>query len=299
MRIVLATAEPRGAYHLTPFDPVVRTSEHEWLHLVPYPESLQGCSAVSAVSDVSVLERADVVVITGGTLSAWTELVARYANDLGLRTCFSEVSYLRPTPHHCPPRFDVITAVSKAGAQVISAHLDVPFEKIIITGTPLTDSLPPHTPLPRRVLLLSTSEATQIDPDGNLRSLGLHLLEQGFDVSVRCHPREDSRTWEGFTLDSSASVIESAALASAVVCYPRTASAPVAALGVPVVSLVPGPEATSGLPASLINLGTRVNTWQEAAAALNDAPPVPREDLVDILGPVGGSALRTVSHWVG
>jgi hypothetical protein len=123
VRLVLATAEPRGAYHLTPFDPVVRTSEHEWLHLVPYPESLQGCSAVSAVSDVSVLE--------------------------------------------------------------------------------------------------------------------------------------------------------SAALASAVVCYPRTASAPVAALGVPVISLVTGPEATSGLPASLINLGTRVNTWQEAAAALNDASPMP------------------------
>jgi hypothetical protein len=50
MRIVIATAEPRGAYHLTPLANALKESLDEFVHLVPYPEPVQG----EAIMDVTI-----------------------------------------------------------------------------------------------------------------------------------------------------------------------------------------------------------------------------------------------------
>lgn len=84
MSIVIVTAEPRGAYHLTPLGPALDNSDGSFTHLVPYPEPVQGTAAAAVTSDVTVLDRCDLLVVTGGTFSAWTKLAARHAMTLGV-----------------------------------------------------------------------------------------------------------------------------------------------------------------------------------------------------------------------
>lgn len=70
MRVTIVTAEPLGAYHLTPLAAAIAASDASFTHLVPYEEPTQGHSAAVTTTSVTAIDRCDRLVITGGTLSA-------------------------------------------------------------------------------------------------------------------------------------------------------------------------------------------------------------------------------------
>lgn len=299
MHIVIATAEPRGAYHLAPLYTAFLASGHRFTHLVPYPEPVQGAPWSEISSDLGILEHADRVVLTGGGYTPWTELIAHRAQALGIPVIVSELAYgvsenLRPRP-----RPSLLTAMSPAGAQVLSAYHQMPLDRIPITGTPLLDTLPAWAPVPSRVLLLSSSEMSQRDPASVLLAIAHRLRELGYEVLLRCHPREDRSVWDGFPIDASPTPAIAASTASVVIGYPGSAHPIVAALGVPLVALAPTEALRTALPPEQSRI---IPNWISSLAqlepALAAASPANASLLEFVNGPLGGSAHRLVQHWV-
>ena len=301
LRIVIATAEPLGAYHLVPLHDALRTAElsgHTFTHLIPYPEKVQGLPWEHVTADVRVLDRADVVVITGGGFTAWTELVAKYCSQLGIPFVVTELAYGAQPDGVQHPAPAAVSALSPAGAENLALYHDVSLETVVVTGTPLLDGLPLWVPARDRVLLLSSVEANDRDPSQELRSIADALRARGHDVVVRCHPREDRSTWDGIPLDQSPTAAHAAQYASFVVGYPGSAHPVVAALGVPVVALAPTEELRSALPPAQASV---IPTWVsscEEFLTLTSFPATPSEAILFANGPIGGSGSRVVEFWL-
>ena len=299
MRIAIATAEPRGAYHLTPLAAALNESLTEFVHLVPYPESVQGEPVVEVSSCLSVIETCDRVVVTGGTLSAWTELVCRYAASLNKPVMFTELAYVNNTTPVTPRApINLATALSIDGADSVSKYLRM--SDVVVTGTPALDGLPLWNPVHKRALLLSTSDMTRRDPTLELLATGIALRQHGWDVRVRTHPREDRTPWDSFNVVDGETQAESAASAQVVIGYPGSAHVLAAAVGVPVIALSPNAVLAS------------VFTERQAAAMsahaqsatevldLIDSVRTPEPLLVEaVVGPIGGASRRIVDLWTG
>jgi hypothetical protein len=297
MKVVVATAEPRGAYHLTPLAGALKMNAASFFHLVPYPEPVQGTASIEVVSQLPIINDCDRVVITGGTFSPWTELVARYAVSLGKPVVFSELAYVgnpAPVVPHVP--IALATALSADGASSLTHYLGAPH--VSVTGTPTLDQLPAWTPAPKRALLLSTSDMATRDPDLVLLGTARALQGRGWEVKVRPHPREDLAPWNGISVVEDETQAESASLAQIVIGYPGSAHVLAVAVGVPVIALSPNAALAA------------VFTEQQAAAmsghaqsvadvlGLIDVVKAPDQVLVEaVVGPVGGAAQRIVDLW--
>jgi hypothetical protein len=299
MHVVIATAEPRGAYHLRPLAEALEASAAAFTHLTPYPEPVQGDPVVEVSTKVQVLAGCDRVVVTGGTFSAWTELVARHAVALGKPVIFSELAYVsEPPPLHPPCAVDLVTALSPDSARVLRHYLGV--AEVQVTGTPALDDLPPWRPVPGRVVLLSTSDMAARDPDQHLVRVAQDLESTGWEVLVRLHPREDPSPWERFTVVAGETVVESAAAAQVVLGYPGTAHVVAAAVGVPVLALAP----TAALrqvftPQQAAAISGHARTAAEAVTLVSTAMPPDPVKVAEVVGPVGGAAQRLVAAWTG
>lgn len=276
--------------------PAMRASGHHFTHLVPYPEAVQGTAWDVTAHDVSVLESADRLVLTGGGYTAWTELLAHRAASLGLEVVMSELAYGAAPDGVSRPHPDRLSALGAAGAELFAAYHGHRLSDVVITGTPLLDTLPAWEPVAGHVLLLSTAEAATRDPDHVLRSIGERLRTDGHAVTVRCHPREDRAYWDGFPIDASASAALAARHVTVVIGYPGSAHPVCAALGVPVVAVAPNEALRAALPESHRAV---VPTWVTRADQLDlDAlNPSAREDVEHVCGPVGGAAQRVVEFW--
>lgn len=299
MRIVIVTAEPRGAYHLAPLVEALKEAPVSFTHLVPYPEPVQGDPVVEVSSHASVIAECDRLVVTGGTFSAWTELAARQATRLGKPVVFSELAYVgnaEPiTP--CVP-VALATALSADGAASVSRYLAV--SGVLITGTPALDDLPAWKPVARRALLLSTSDMALRDPELSLLAVAHALRDRGWDVRVRTHPREDRMPWKGFEIVNSETQAESAASAQVVVGYPGSAHVLAAAVGVPVIAL--SPNATLAAVFSEPQAAAMSAHAYSAAEVLDliETAQSPEPALVEaVVGPVGGASHRLVGLWAG
>jgi hypothetical protein len=163
---------------------------------------------------LSVLEHADLVVITGGGYTAWSELVALRCQQLGVRFVVSELAYGAQADGLNHPKPVAVSALSPAGAENLARYHEVPVGDIVVTGTPLLDAMPPWQPVPGRVLVLSSVDAATRDPDRVLMAFVETLTGQGREIHVRCHPREDRANWAGYTLDESPSAALAARRAS-------------------------------------------------------------------------------------
>ena len=296
MHIVIATAEPRGAYHLVPLHQSMMLSSSRFTHLVPYPEALQGEAWSSVSSDANILGSAELVVITGGGFSAWTELVARRADELNLPWVVSELAYgSRPDGIARPQPF-ALSAMSRAGASLFAEYHGSEFGEVVITGTPLLDNLPIWRPIDKRALILSSVDAAIRDPGNVLREIASRLVEDRWEVVVRTHPREDRAYWDGFKLDYSPTPALAAQSASIVIGYPGSAHPICAALGVPTVAVVPTPELYAALPPAHCAI---IPTWIEFADELEPySLPASNEATIEyICGPIGGSAQRLLDFW--
>jgi hypothetical protein len=299
MRIVIATAEPRGAYHLAPLAGALKTSGSAVVHLVPYPEPVQGNPVVEVVTCISVVADCDRVVVTGGTFSAWTELVARHAVTLGKPVVFSELAYVgnaEPVAPHVP--VDFATALSDDGAASLSQYLGL--AHVAVTGTPALDGLPAWAPEPKRALLLSTSDMVIRDPGLVLVAAAHALRQRGWDVRVRPHPREDRTPWDGFEVVDGETQAESAASAAVVVGYPGSAHVLAAAVGAPVIALSP--------TAALADVFTERQAAAMSAHAQSVRDVLDIVDTVDspdpalveaVVGPLGDASRRIVDLWTG
>jgi hypothetical protein len=296
MHIVLATAEPRAAYHIAPLLKAAGRRNAAITHLVPSPEPVQGHPWPATTSDPRVLETADRIVLTGGSLSAWTEIIARLANERGVPVRFVELATVRENRPGDTPRIEAVSAVSPATAAVLSERFRIDRQKIRVTGTPLLDEMPAWTPRPRSCVLYSTVAATDRDPRRELWRVGDQLVNQGWDVKVRCHPREDRDLWARFALCEEPSPAASAARARIMIGYPGTAHAVVAALGCPVIALAPAEMRDHDLSIAQQRLMSGwCRTAEEVIAAMATARPAPKELVEDAVGPVGGAAERIIS----
>ena len=299
MHIVIATAEPRGAYHLTPLAEALKAGDASYVHLVPYPEPVQGAPAVDVTSQLSVIDSCDRVVVTGGTFSAWTEIVARYSVAQGKPVLFSELAYVgnaSPVSPRVP--VDLITALSSDGAASLSHYLGA--LSVIVTGTPALDGLPVWEPTHKRALLLSTSDMILRDPELSLLTTGHALRERGWEVRVRTHPREDREPWEGFEIVEGETQAESAATAQIVIGYPGSAHVLAAAVGVPVIALSPTAElAAVFTERQAAAMSAHARSVSDVLDLVDTATP-PDSALVEaVVGPVGGASARIVKLWSG
>jgi hypothetical protein len=297
VHIVISTAEPRGAYHLEPLYQSMMLASPRFTHLVPYPEPLQGLAWSNVSSDPAVLESADLVVVTGGGFTAWTELVARRADELNKPWIVSELAYgsrpdgvERPHPH-------AVSAMSRAGAELFSAYHGVDVDDVVITGIPLLDNLPTWRPEPKRALILSSVDTATRDPDNVLRTLATRLVSEGWDVVVRTHPREDREPWSSFRLDASLTPAHAASSATVVIGYPGSAHPICAAIGVPTVAVAPTPELYAALPPAHCAI---IPTWVERPDDLDTTSLLASSSatIEYVCGPIGGSAQRLVDFWI-
>ena len=296
MHIVLVTAEPRAAYHIAPLMKAAGRRNASITHLVPYPEPVQGHPWPATTSDPRVLETADRIVVTGGSLSAWTEIIARLANERGVPVRFVELATIGENKPGDTPNIEAVSAVSPATATTLSERFKIDRQNIRVTGTPLLDEMPAWTPGARNCVLYSRVDAAERDPRRELWRVGDQLVNQGWNVKVRCHPREDRTLWERFTFCEETTPAAAAAHARIMVGYPGTAHAVVAAMGCPVVALAPGRMREHDLPVAQRRL---VSGWYETAeeviAAMAGAKPAPKDLIADAVGPIGGAAERIIS----
>ena len=302
MNIVIATAEPLGAYHLVPLYPAMGAATlagHSFTHLIPYPEKVQGEPWRSTSADLSVLEAADLVVLTGGGYTAWTELLARECVRIGVRFVITELAYGAQSDGQEHPRPMALSAMSPAGAANLSRYHNWNQGDIVITGTPLLDDLPVWQPVVDRVLLLSSVESDTRDPDGVLKKIAGDLVAAGKHVVVRCHPREDRSIWDGFELDTSTTPARAASNAEIVIGYPGSAHPIAAAIGVPVVAVAPTAALRDALPTEQASV---IPTWitdLSQVELLSHAVPTSASVLYATNGPSGNSGERVVEFWLG
>lgn len=293
--IVIATAEPYGAYHLTPFSSTDLAEKA--IHLIPHGDTTQGTSSIPVSSDRTILKDASLLVITGGSISEWTEELAREANSLNIPVVLSELAY---TPDFTETAPDIklagITAGAPSGKRRYSHYLNVPEENITITGHPLLDDATDHTPAPKdyqRILLISSVGL----PVGATTTLKEATIELGMitpDIHVRLHPREDHHLWTEYEVNHGTTLIEDLRNTDIVVGSPGTAYVAAAALNIPIVTLK---EATHPqVPEELI-AASKVCTIKTLLETVQTATATSPEIREDIVGPLGGSAQRMVAYW--
>lgn len=304
LNVVVATAEPRGAYHLEPLHETIRRRVSLRLtHIVPYEEQMQGQPWDETTSDMEALRQADRVVITGGRISAWTELVWRYAHSIGKDVTYTELAFLSETvPTYSGVRWPPMgnaSAINEASGLIVSRMF--PGTPVTITGAPLLQGAAEESqsdPTSRKVLFLSRVGREKDDAEDQARKLMTKLRSEGFEPIVRHHPREDPGAWAPWQTDRSPSAAHAAAGTYAVCGYPGTALSLLAALGHPAVALETSDRLARMLPEHQRDVvGARARRAEEAYKALMERRTASAQAREKVVGPAGDAAGRIVDLW--
>lgn len=296
-RVLIATNEPWGTYHVSPLLPEARRQGWEIVQLVPDRSGVKPGDPVP----VALLDEAgdaDLLVVTGA--GDWpAECAARLR---GLPLAASSLAYQLPVEapraKEFRGRLRAITASSPAEAQVFDDYLGVR-RPIEVVGTPQTDDLPRHAPEAGTVLVLTSvtrSSETGGSAPGTELLLGAaeRLAAAGRHILVGLHPREDRSLWERYEISTVPSV-QASARAEVAIGIPGTVFPVVAAVGVPLVGCT---DPALQIPGYLLSVCSRTLTSaDDAVAAVDGAEPVSRRVLYEAAGPVGGSARRLFKVW--
>lgn len=294
--VVVATAEPFGAYHLSALAEGLAEHhrDHDIVHLIPYDAPTQGRSPFPCVVEASVLEHADRVVVVGGGLSPWTELVARRTVSLGTPLLYTQLAKYSPFfPADLPVR--VVTAFTQQDAARFASAW--PGAALHVTGNPLLDDMSIRGREPGRVLVLSTADVRERDPGHVLPRFAAELAETR-PLAVRPHPREVPGVWEGLPLLADGSFVEQVSAAEMVLAYEGSLVLAAAHRGAKVVLFRPaGSDILSSEDlAALPNTASTLDGLRALCTAPAACDP---GVLAGLLGPVGGSALRILDAWCG
>lgn len=294
-KIVLATSEPSANYHFASFD-----DKHaaNLVHLIPSVGDVQGNTAVPTTDDMGVIDDAALVVLIGGTVSEWTRHVGFMANEAGIPLVFSELAYVpSEAANFYLPEFDAYSAVSPYGVFNIKGFFDSNEIDVTVTGHPFLDNLPEYSPHEKRILVLSS--VFKKDAGAELRKSIKALSDNGYNVIVRPHPREQNAAWEGFNLSTEKSLIRDLSMSEAMIGVPGTGFIAAAALGVPSLA-IEGSTLDTTLPE--FKYIFRYVHANEIVGAIEKIPAL--EDIAGkfLTGPIGivdgkSSSDRLVEFW--
>lgn len=292
MLVLLATAEPFGAYHLAPvFAYATPSAGVSFLHLLPYSDTVQGSAAVRSLADFSLLERADLLVLCGGGFSPWLELLARHAASIGLPLQYTQLARRGSSvPSGLPVRR--ATVWSELEADFFATRF--PSADLRVVGNPILDE-PPTTTLrtPGSLLVLSTANPLAFDPQLHLPQIAAALAADGHAVRVRLHPRETLVPWEGVECLRGGSFAAQVGAADLVVSYDGSLPLLAAARGARVCCFST-PERPLLDPLPLLH---RVHDESSVRTALRTLPSTPPETLISFVGPFPGAAQRIMHAW--
>jgi len=290
--VLLATAEPFGVYHLAPvFAHAAPPAGVSFVHLLPYPDAVQGAAAVPSLADFSLLARADLLVLCGGGFSPWLELLARHAASIGLPLRYTQLAR----------RGSVVPAGLPVRRATVWTELEADFfadafpaADLRVVGNPILDEPPASTPrVPGSLLVLSTENPAIPDPQSCLPRLAADLAAEGRTVRVRLHPRETGSRWEDVECLRDGSFAAQVDAADLVVAYDGSLPLLAAARGARVCCFsAPGQAVPDPLP-----LLPRVHDEFSVRAALHDLPTIPPEALIPFVGPFPGAAQRIMQAW--
>ncbi|MFI0735380.1 hypothetical protein ACH4S9_41305 [Streptomyces sp. NPDC021225] len=297
-RVLVATNEPWGTYHVKPLLAEVARRGWQLTQLVPDYTQITPGDPVRVATPADAPE-ADLLVVTGA--GDWpADCAARFRR---LPLAASALAYQKPVEapraRELRPRIRLLTASSPAEGRAFAQYLGTR-RPVRAVGSPQTDRLPARRPEPGLVLVLTS--VTHPDATGDAAP-GTELLLAGAEklaaagkrILVGLHPREDRRLWDRYEISDVPSVTASAR-AEAAIGIPGTVFPLVAAVGTPLVGCT-DPELT--VPDYLLAVCSATVDDAGAAVAAVDAAHLPDAAvLADAVGPVGGSAARLLDAWL-
>jgi hypothetical protein len=253
VKLVIATAEPYGSYHLRGFRQLFDNSPHEFVHLIPYDEQTQGEPVIPTTGETDCIFDADRIIITGGCFSPWTLSLSFLANQLNIPVYFSELAFVPlDVLDFAPPAISKASVFGSKSGGTISRVMNVAWENITLTGSVHTDDVPQGNSFPspasvdeaqnegmKTIVIATTDNYQNVDPENELLTTATALQSQGYRVVVSLHSRiVDSSDWEGFEIVHG--VTKNLIAAShAVVGYIGTTAQTTASLHIPFVALDP------------------------------------------------------------
>jgi hypothetical protein len=296
-RVLIATNEPWGTYHVEPLLAEARRRGWTLTQLVPDRSEIDADEPVQ-VAVPGAFPEADLLVVTGA--GDWPADCLLQLPDLPVVA--SSLAYLpaeeAPRAGEVRARVRTATASSSAEAAAFRAHLGLPGD-VRIVGSAQTDGLPARAPEPGTVLILTSvtrADATGAAAPGAqlLLDSARRLADAGRRVVVGLHPREDRALWSAYQISPVRSVQASAA-ADVAIGIPGTVFLLVAAVGTPLVGCV---DPALEIPAYLRSVCSALIDDAEAAiSAVGQARPLAPETLTAAVGPIGGSAGRLLDAW--
>ncbi|RKN11973.1 hypothetical protein D7319_03440 [Streptomyces radicis] len=297
LRVLIATNEPWGTYHVAPILDEAARRRWDLTQLVPDYAGIAPGDPVQVATPADAPE-ADVLVVTGA--GDWPADCAARFRRLPLNA--SALAYQQPVEapraRELRRRVRLFTASSAAEGRAFAACFGTR-RPVRTVGSPQTDDLPVRRP--ERDLVLVLTSVTHPDETGDAApgtELLLRSTEQlaaaGKRILVGLHPREDRSLWERWEISAVPSVTASAR-AEAAIGIPGTVFPLVAAVGTPLVGCV-DPELS--VPDYLLSVcSDTVDDPAEALAAVDSAELPDPATLSDAVGPIGGSADRLLDAW--
>ncbi|TDE02220.1 hypothetical protein [Jiangella asiatica] len=297
-RVLVATNEPWGTYHVRPLLPEIVRRGWDVRQLVPDLSQIAPDETVPVVT-LDDDPDADLLVVTGAT--DWpADCVATFGRRVPLVA--TSLAYLNATEasraRELRDRLRLVTSSSPAEGRAFAAHLGTR-RRVRVVGSPQTDTLPVPAPEPDTVLVLTSvtypdqtggaAPGTQLllDAAAALEAAGKHIL-------VGLHPREDPSLWSRYEISPVAS-LQASARAEAAIGIPGTVFPLIVAAGVPVVGCV---DPALEIPEYLLRVCSSTITAASAAVQAVASAELPdAETLADVVGPVGGSSARLLDAW--
>ncbi|WP_211090640.1 hypothetical protein [Nesterenkonia sedimenti] len=299
LRVAVATNEPWGAYHVEHVADDVEARGGTIELIVPDMSEVDEEASVPSVPlNEADPEDYDLLVVNGA--EEWPAEVAEAFEDLPLMA--SSTAYLRPeeAPHaeEIRDRLIGVTASSYAEQETFAVYLGVEEEEIEVVGVPEMDETPEWEPEADTVLILTSvthpDETGGAAPGAELLLDAAHALdEEGYEILVGLHPREDESLWDEFEIAEEGSV-EASARAEVAVGIPGSVFPRIAAVGTPLVGTV-DPELD--IPDYLTTTGDMASTVDEVLTAVEDAEPLSDEQLEYVVGPLGEAGPALVDAW--
>ncbi|TDD67636.1 hypothetical protein E1262_18470 [Jiangella aurantiaca] len=297
-RILVATNEPWGTYHVRPLLPEIARRGWDVRQLVPDRSQIAPGETVPVVTPDDE-PAADLLVVTGAT--DWpADCAAAFGRHTPLAA--SSLAYLNaaeaPRAHEFERRQRLVTSSSAAEGRSFAGHLGTR-RRVRVVGSPQTDALPTPAPEPDTVLVLTS--VTYADQTGGaapgtqlLLDAAAALQAAGKHIVVGLHPRENPALWSRYEISPVPS-LQASARAEVAIGIPGTVFPLIAAAGVPVVGCV---DPRLVVPDYLLAVcSSLIGTAAEALPAVETAALPDPGVLEDVVGPIGGSAARLLDTW--
>jgi len=294
--ITIITSEPRGAYHLMPLYEEMSKRDSVFTHLVPYPETLQGQTWSNVASSLSSIDLCDTLILAGGGFTAWSESILTYATRIGKRIYLSELAYGSFTNYRSGIKFDKVSTLNHISKVKFCEKHSFKSDDVILTGSP--QAVVNKGIVEGYILLLSTSDMSQRDPDQNLIDVANYLKNNDISYKVRLHPREEVSPWDGLKVSKKPLLSDDLSGAKLVIAYPGTPTLNAVASNIPLLNLIPN-DSFSGIldPSYNSIMPNWASSGQEAIDKINYVTLPDMREVTNLLGSNENVAKKIVDFW--